>query len=82
MSNDKIDTTPLPGVKADDPDKGAENPELSDEEVAERLNQDPEVDSRDGVIPDGTEDPADPDGHGGVAAVPFDPTRPARPHGI
>lgn len=82
MSNDNIDATPLPGVKADDPQKGADDPELSDKEVAERLDEDPEVDSRDGVIPDGSTDPEDPDGHGGVAAVPFDPTHPARPHGV
>lgn len=51
-----FDDSPLPGVKADDPDVGVEDPDLSDEQVARRLDARDDVDSGDGVLPEDTDD--------------------------
>lgn len=70
----EFDSTPLPGVKADDPGKGAADSDKSDKEVAEDLAEDPEVDSGDGVDPEATRDDsaeAAEDGVGDVAFSPF-----------
>ncbi len=74
----ELDTTPLPGVKADDPDKGAEHGDKSDDDVADDLARDPEVDSGDGLDPEADRGDA-PDtlepGAGDVAFTPFHPGR-------
>ncbi|NLE99099.1 MAG: hypothetical protein GX596_14095 [Propionibacterium sp.] len=61
MSNENFehpdfDDTPLPGVKADDPEVGTDDPDLSDEQVARRLDQRDDVDSGDGVLPEDSDD--------------------------
>lgn len=79
MNNDTFDTSPLPGVKANDPKTGADDPNLSDEEIAKRLKADPNIDSRDGVVPDDTDSSTDPD-KSPEDVTPVYPAAPAAPH--
>lgn len=69
-----FDATPLPGVKAHDPE-GTDDPELSDEELAERLRSDPTVDSKDGVVPDDDTAARETD-TAGLGAIHLNPRRP------
>lgn len=68
-----LDTTPLPGAKADDPNVGAADSDKSDDEVAEELRRDPEVDSGDGVDPEALRDDAPQEAEGAVGDVAFTP---------
>ncbi|MCG6567751.1 hypothetical protein [Tessaracoccus sp. ZS01] len=74
------DITPLPGVKAQDPDTGAEDPRRSYEEIADELEDDPAIDSDTGTIldadDDDLDDDIDEDGTDRLGAVPFTPVQP------
>lgn len=77
--NEIPETNPLPGVKANDPDTGADDPNLSDEEIAKRLESDPSVDSRDGTAPEDSDAAGDDRENledGEVRVVPVPPGRP------
>ena len=67
-----LDTTPLPGVKANDPSIVADS-DKSDDEVAEELARDPAVDSGDGVAPESRDRDLP---EGGIESAPFTPVRP------
>lgn len=75
---DDVEATPLPGVKAEDPDTGVEDPRRSDDDVQDELKSDPEVDSGDGVVPEPGETRDETDPADDVGEVPFTPFHPAR----
>lgn len=68
------DDSPLPGVKADDPAE-TKDPNLSDEEIARRLEERSDVDSGDGVLPEDRDEVRD---GGDTIQPPLHPYHPGR----